>query len=107
MDEMKIVFYESSHAMILQEPTIHQYNGWAETERAIANKTSYIATTQMGLLSTRLIEWGYKIYVHPIEGARYNLRLEDCEGTTRKIHMDHNLFKLWQAGEFYKEKEES
>lgn len=54
----------------------------------------------MGLLHTRLFEDGYKIFVHESKEDWYEIKLGNNERTNRYIHSGHNLFKMWQAGEF-------
>ena len=54
----------------------------------------------MGLLSTRLIENGYRIFVHEDGGGSYELRLGGCDRTDKEIRPAHNLFRMWQAGAF-------
>lgn len=52
---------------------------------------SIIQTTQMGLLSTRLFELGYRIFIHESPREQYEIKLGDKnERTNREIKMGHN-----------------
>lgn len=90
---MQIHFYAYEH---------HDcFNGYKETERAIMKRRNTIRTTQMCFLSTRLFEMGYRVFVHNEKGKpAIEIRLGKTLSTRRVIKMAHNLFKLWQAGEF-------
>lgn len=94
---MEIHFFEKDmHAAIMP------YHGWYETSKAIEEHRKYIATTQMGLLDTRLIKDGYRIFVHPVDEEQYEIRLDEKNTCTDKeLRMAHNLFKMWQAGAFH------
>lgn len=95
---MEIHFYESSLMAPADIPIAY---GWSETEEAIERKQFKIVTVQIGLLSTRLIEAGYRVFVHPKEGRTYEIRLDDKNDCTDKeLRPAHNLFKMWQAGAF-------
>lgn len=94
---MEIHFYESEFSVPSGEECHH---GWAETEQAIQEQEPYIVTTQMGFLSTNLFEKGYRIFVHPMEDRRYEIRLGRNACTDRQIVMKNNLFRLWSSGEF-------
>lgn len=92
---MKIInFYEYDDNMVL-------YHSWRSTENQIRMGNTTINTTQMGLLSTRLFDLGYRIFIHESCGESYEITLGDKnERTNREIKPGHNLFKMWQAGEF-------
>lgn len=87
------------------EPDIPVCHCWNLTENQIGNSNSTIHTTQMGLLHTRLFELGYRIFIHESETESYEIILgRNQERTNREIKMGHNLFKMWQAGEFQKKR---
>ena len=92
----KIYFY----AYDLDRPDL--LRGWLETVAAINNGNEYIATTQMGLLSTDLFDLGYRICVDSSpDEAPFEIELGDKnKRTDREIRMGHNLFKMWKNGEF-------
>lgn len=73
---------------------------WDDTEYEIKNRKPIIHTTQIGCLSTKLLEIGYRIFVHPTNSSSYEIKLGKNASTTRYICPTHNLFRLWLAGEF-------
>ena len=93
---------------------IHFYEGvgspegtltsWRTTKTALEAKKPVIHTTQMSLLSTSLFTSGYRIFIHPEANGpftAYEVRLgSDNLCTARELKMEHNLFHLWEAGEF-------
>lgn len=94
---MEIHFYERDLNVPADKP---YYKCWYETKKGIKNKVPYIITTQMGLLSTRLIEAGYRVFVHPADEEQYEIRIGQNTCTDREICLSHNLFKMWEAGAF-------
>jgi len=71
-------------------------HGWVETKWALLARQPLIHTTQMGCLSTNLLEIGYRVFLG--ESKEIKLGKNDCTG--RDIRTGHNLFKLWDACEF-------
>ena len=55
----------------------------------------------MGLLQAALFEHGYRIFIHPYDDEPYEIKLGANDCTNREIKMEHNLFNLWKAGEFF------
>ena len=71
------------------------FHSWSLTMEQIQCQKSIIQTTQMGLLSTRLFELGYRIFIHEAPREQYEIKLGDKnERTNREIKMGHNLFKM-------------
>lgn len=96
---MEIHFYDSQVSI---PADVDQYYGWVDTVRAINNRVGKIHTTQMGVLSTKLFEFGYRVFVHPYDDEAYEIKLGgDNTCTTRDIRMEYNLFNLWKSGEFF------
>ena len=94
--EKAIHFYE-------YDPDIHVFHSWNTTQNQIRIGKSTIHTTQMGLLSTELIELGYRIFIHESKPESYEIVLgSGNERTDKALRSAHNLFKMWQAGAFVK-----
>ena len=57
----------------------------------------------MGMLSTELIELGYRIFVHESDVDFYEIVIGgNNERTNKDLRMAHNLFKMWRANAFRK-----
>lgn len=99
---MEIHFWESQLEMPANIPFV---SGWHETIQAIDEfHLETIHTQQMGLLSTRLVEKGYRIFVHPYKEKSYEIRVGigvENECTKKELRPAHNLFRMWQAGAFH------
>lgn len=95
---MEIHFYDSQ---LRVSADVDLYYGWVDTIRAINSNIEQIHTTQMGVLTTKLFEFGYRIFVHPYDDEHYEIKLGSNDCTDREIKMEHNLFNLWKAGEFF------
>lgn len=63
-------------------------------------KNVICTTTQMSFLSTEWFERGFRIFVHDRIGMFEIVLGEGNERTTREIRYAHNLFRLWENGEF-------
>ena len=50
------------------------YWSWKDAVNAITNNYPFIYTLQIGLLSTGLIESGYKIYIHNNDDDIYEIK---------------------------------
>lgn len=91
----EIHFYDSAAAI---PDTISPFYCWQDAERALNANEKQIHTTQMGLLNTTLFDKEYRIFIHSRD--TYEIKLGENERTEREIRMGHNLFYLWQNGEF-------
>jgi hypothetical protein len=96
---MEIHFYDSQVSI---PADVDQYYGWVDTVRAINSCVETIHTTQMGVLSTKLFEFGYRVFIHSYDDEAYEIKLGgDNTRTNREIRVEHNLFNLWKSGEFF------
>jgi hypothetical protein len=85
----------------LYEPEFPIYHSWNDIRDALRFDAPIIHTTQMGRLDTCWLEFGYKIFIHESENEMYEIKLGyNNERTNREIKIYHNLFEMWQSGEF-------
>lgn len=97
VEEKQIIFLAADNFMRCRNSK--KYHDYYETLDAIETQ-NIVITTQMCLLTTELFEKGFQVFVWDKSGA-YEIKLgSDNERTTRDIRIAHNLFKLWQSGEF-------
>lgn len=60
-----------------------------------------IDTTQIVLCTTDLFKKGYRIFIHPVKGPMFEIKLGDNSPyTDKEIRMGHNLYKMLIAGTF-------
>ena len=93
---------KSFHLYLANDSTeiIHSY---AKTKKAIDEGFPIIMTTQILLCKTSLIEKGYRIFIYPKIGERFEITLGTCECTNREIRIGHNIANLIVSGEFYRD----
>lgn len=76
-------------------------NSYSATELAINYEKGIIHTTQIVLCTTDLFRKGYRIFIHPVLGNIFEIKLGDNSPYTDKdIRMGHNLYKMLIAGTF-------
>ena len=96
----EIHFYEYCCSVTKRNSCLHE---WIPLKLAIASGQEIINTTQMGMLSTELIELGYRIFVHESDVDFYEIVIGgNNERTNKDLRMAHNLFKMWRANAFRK-----
>ncbi len=72
---------------------------YVRTKRQIEQGDSDIRTTQMCFLSTSLLQNGYRVYLFQ-KGKMNEIRLGQPVNGSRPVKVEHNLFHLFEAGEF-------
>ncbi len=92
------------------KPQIHFYfgnypdataNSYVLTKATIEAGVKNIFTTQIVLCTTDLFRKGYRIFIHPIIGNEFEIKLGDNSPyTDKEIRMGHNLYKMLIAGTF-------
>ena len=79
---------------------------YQETKELINNPyADFVRTTQMCFLNTNLFDKGFNFILIFGEESNVYISIDDagvihCPNTDRVLRKSHNLFKLWQAGEF-------
>ena len=81
------------------DATAHSY---VLTQHVIEAGVENIYTTQIVLCTTDLFKKGYRIFIHPVEGNSFEIKLGDNSPyTDKEIRMEHhNLYKMLIAGTF-------
>ena len=69
-------------------------------ENAVKENSPIIHTTQVECVSTRLIEQGYRIFIHCEDFSVFEITIGDCDRTKREIRMGHKISHLLVSGEF-------
>lgn len=98
--DKKIIFVPTEKSKYYSSHKNSIIHGYEETAKAIKEEV-VVKTTQMCLLSTRLIvDCGFSVYVVEENDKLIEIKLGDNKSTNRYIREGHNLFKLWESGEF-------
>ena len=79
------------------------HHSYTLTKWLIDTDRNDIHTTQVVLLTTKLFDKGYRVFVHPKVGDVFEIKLGVCPCTKRLIRKTHCLYKLLIGGEFQKE----
>ena len=94
----QIHFYFGGPNNQYPDGTVHTYK---LTELLIEVESELIVTTQILLCTTDLFRKGYRIFIHPVEGNPFEIKLGDNSPYTNKeIRMGHNLYKMLISGTF-------
>ena len=76
-------------------------NSYFLTKDTIEAGIKNIHTTQIVLCTTDLFRKGYRIFIHPLQGNAFEIKLGDNSPyTDKEIRMGHNLYKMLIAGTF-------
>ena len=90
----KVIHFYAYHNVVI-------FDNYNAIKQVIAIGEPVITTNQMSFLSTTLFELGYDVFIHDDKYSCYQIKLGDNKSLTdRFITSSHNLFKLWQGGEF-------
>lgn len=80
---------------------------WIETEKALEEETQIIHTSQMGFLTTKILEDGYRLFIHDFGFNPYAIKNEmvmkeiflgENIWTSFTVYSGVNLFEYWQKG---------
>lgn len=72
---------------------------YTRTKQLLEQGCKNIATTQMCFLQTNLLQKGYRVFLFQT-GKMSEIRLGESINGSRPVKMEHNLFHLFEAGEF-------
>lgn len=96
--EKQIHFYFGGHNNLYPGTTVNTYK---LTKLLIEVEAEKIDTTQIVLCTTDLFRKGYRIFIHPVLGDIFEIKLGDNSPyTDKEIRMGHNLYKMLIAGTF-------
>ncbi|QNO18830.1 hypothetical protein [Caproicibacterium amylolyticum] len=90
----EIHFYFGSNC----EPYTKVYHDFYSSRMAIWND-EVVHTTQLVLLSTKLFEQGFKVFIHTVHRT-FEVKLGKNEITSRIVKPESNILKLLFAGGF-------
>lgn len=96
----EIHFYEDLYDLLEGKQIGTICLSWLDVCIAIRVGDKNIVTTQMSFMSTKLIERGYRLFVHPAKRGTYELTLGACVGTDKEVRPENNLFQMWKNGAF-------
>lgn len=115
MREIHFFEYEDDEDDWVMHQQIEDKSVWVANDFAdmkyiaghLSEVREYVATIQMCYLDTRWFEEGFRIFVHDHTGSFEIVLGDGNERTSRYIRYGHNLFRMWENGEFgLKEEEE-
>lgn len=104
MKDKRIYFFDNEHDWMKfkEKKGIKRniLNGHLETRLAIQQQEKLIFTYDLSMLSTRLFEDNYRIFVKQYNYPMIEVKLGGYNNWThRQVKMWHNLLKFYQSGE--------
>lgn len=99
MAEYHLYFNEDEFLKVMQHELVRF------THDAICNAIEMrenIYTNQIITCKLNLIEYGYRIFIHPIAGDMFEITLGECAGISRELRPAHSLPNMLITGAFDK-----